>query len=88
MDERVSLITTIFSDHNQVRVVRDLSGDGAQAFIDIIDGVSLCTLLPPKNSIDFYLNLRTLLARPWIMSRYKSARSVCALYTGFVAARP
>ena len=40
-DERISLITTIFSDHNQIGVVEQLSGDDAQTFIDTIDEVSL-----------------------------------------------
>lgn len=39
-DERTRLITTIFSDHNQVKMVEHLSGDDAQAFIDVIDEVS------------------------------------------------
>ena len=38
-NERVSLITTIFTDHIQVDMVGNLSGDDAQAFINMIDGV-------------------------------------------------
>ncbi|KAF9644879.1 kinase-like protein [Thelephora ganbajun] len=37
--ERISLITVIFSDHNQVKMVGNLSGDDAQAFVDKIDEV-------------------------------------------------
>jgi len=37
--ERISLITTIFSDDNQVEMVRQLSGNDAQTFIDRIDEV-------------------------------------------------
>ena len=40
-EERVSLIVEIFSDHDQVETVRNLSGDDAQAFIDVIDEVML-----------------------------------------------
>jgi hypothetical protein len=47
--ERISLITTIFSDDNQVEMVRDLSGDDAQTFINTIDEVSLYTPSPLKN---------------------------------------
>ena len=47
MDERVSLITLIFSDGNEVKTIRNLSGHDAQVFIDIINEVSLCTLSPP-----------------------------------------
>ena len=39
-DERISLITTIFSDRNQIEMVRQLSGDDAQTFIDVIDEVT------------------------------------------------
>jgi len=39
--ERISLITVIFSDRNQVKRVRNLSGDDAQAFVDKIDEVIL-----------------------------------------------
>jgi len=48
MYERTSLITRIFSDYDQVKMVGHLSGDDAQTFIDMIDEVSLCALLPPK----------------------------------------
>lgn len=37
--ERISLITMIFSSSNQVRMVRSLSGNDAQAFVDEIDNV-------------------------------------------------
>jgi hypothetical protein len=41
--DRISLITTIFSDHDQVEMVGNLCGDDAQSFIDVIDEVSVCT---------------------------------------------
>jgi len=47
--ERVSLITTIFSDRDQVEMVSHLSGGDAQTFVDAIDEVSLSTFLSPKN---------------------------------------
>ncbi|KAF9646904.1 kinase-like protein [Thelephora ganbajun] len=37
--EHISLITIIFSDPNQVKMVGNLSGDDAQAFVDKIDEV-------------------------------------------------
>jgi len=40
--ERTTLIATIFSDHNQVEMVRQLSGNDAQSFVDMIDEVSPC----------------------------------------------
>jgi len=47
--ERISLITTIFSDDNQAEMVKNLSGDDAQKFIDVLDGVSFRILSPPRN---------------------------------------
>jgi len=38
--ERVSLITMIFSDSDQIKTVMHLSKDDAQTFIDKIDEVS------------------------------------------------
>ncbi|KAF9643889.1 kinase-like protein [Thelephora ganbajun] len=36
-DERISLLTSIFSDNNEIEMVRHLSRDDAQVFIDVID---------------------------------------------------
>ena len=38
-DERISLITTIFSDRNETEAVSHLSEDDAQSFVDMIDEV-------------------------------------------------
>ena len=38
-DERITLITAIFSDRNETEVVRRLCGDDAQRFVDVIDEV-------------------------------------------------
>ena len=57
-DGRVSLITTIFLDHNQVEMVEHLSGDDAQTFIDITDEVSPhTTSRTGDGSVDFDSNL-------------------------------
>ena len=40
--ERISLITTTFSDSNQVKMVNQLSGDDVQTFIDVLDEASPC----------------------------------------------
>jgi hypothetical protein len=37
--ERISLITDIFSDSDEVEAVKCLSGDDAQSFVDMIDEV-------------------------------------------------
>jgi hypothetical protein len=56
--ERISLITAIFSDNDQVDMVENLSGDDAQNFIDVVDEVSTCTLSPLRDrSIDSHQNL-------------------------------
>ena len=49
VDERVSLTASIFSDGSEVEMVNGLSGDDAQAFIDIIIEASSYTLLPSKS---------------------------------------
>jgi len=46
--ERISLITTIFSDHTQTEMVRHLRGNDAQAFVDSIDRVRSCTISDSK----------------------------------------
>ena len=37
--ERISLITDIFSDRDEIEVVEHLDGDDAQSFVDAIDKV-------------------------------------------------
>ena len=38
-DSQISLITAIFSDRDETEVVRDLRGDDAQSFVEVIDEV-------------------------------------------------
>ena len=38
-DERIALITDLFSDRDETEAVKRLSGDDAQAFVDVIDEV-------------------------------------------------
>jgi len=38
-EERISLITDLFSDRDETETVRDLHGDNAQSFVDVIDEV-------------------------------------------------
>lgn len=40
-NERISLITDIFSDRSEIEAVRHLGGDDAQSFVDVMDEVSL-----------------------------------------------
>jgi hypothetical protein len=48
--DRISLIISIFSDPNEVEVIGHLSGDDAQAFIDVIDEVRSCILQPLQDT--------------------------------------
>ena len=41
VDERIGVITTLFSDCNEAKVIKYLSGEDAQAFVDVIDEVSI-----------------------------------------------
>ena len=43
MNERIQLIMSIFSNRDEV--FEYLSGNDAQAFVDVIDEASICTLL-------------------------------------------
>ena len=63
---RIPLITTIFADRNEVEVVKQLCGDDAQIFVDLVDEVSLCGLSPIEHKrINSHLNVRALSVRCW-----------------------
>ena len=83
MDQRVSLITVIFSDNNRIEMVERLSGDDAQAFIDRVGDVSPCTVSHSKGNIN--ANLHILSVRDWRVLCRRSARLVCVIYTRSVA---
>jgi len=44
--ERIDLIGFIFSDRDEAEAFNHISGDDAQAFVDVIDEASICILLP------------------------------------------
>ena len=50
-NERFELIEAIFSDNDEAEVFKYLSGNGAQAFVDVIDEASVHILLPLKNEL-------------------------------------
>ena len=64
-DERIGLIKLIFSDRDEVEVFKYLSGNDAQALVDVIDEASICILLllemsrsnPAKTSIRYRLGV-------------------------------
>ena len=39
LDERISLITDVFSSRNETEAVRHLCGEDAQSFVDLVDEV-------------------------------------------------
>jgi len=87
--ERAPLITAIFADNNEVEMVRNLCGDDAQTFVDLVDEVRLCSLSPLKHGlVDLQSEFYPLSVRCWIVSHRNFARDVHALYTGFAAAKP
>jgi len=87
--ERISLITTIFSDYNQAEMVKDLRGDDAQEFIDVLDEVSLRILSPPRNGyVNSNSNSRPLSVRCWTVFLHRSERSVRTPYAASVATEP
>lgn len=49
--ERRSLVATIFSDHDQIKMVEHLSGDDAQNFIDVVDEASLHIISRSKDEL-------------------------------------
>ena len=49
--EQIPLITAIFSDDDEIEVVRGLCKDDAQAFIDIVDEVRTFFLSDPPTHI-------------------------------------
>ena len=87
IDERIHLITTIFSGHDQAKVVRQVSGDDAQTIVDVIAGVRVPTLFHTRKSA--LVQISTFFSiRRWMVSRQRFAEDVCAVYTRFVAAKP
>jgi hypothetical protein len=52
MPERISLITKILADSDEVEAVEMLSGDDAQNFINVIDEVGTCIFLTSEGCIN------------------------------------
>jgi len=48
VDERISLITVIFSDRNATEEVKRLRGDDAQSIIDVMDEVFTYSFIPEE----------------------------------------
>ena len=47
-DEQISLITEIFSDHDETEAVNSLCGDDAQFFVEVIDEVHFHNFTYPR----------------------------------------
>ena len=70
ISERVSLITTIFSDRDGVHEVNHLCGNDAQSFVDVIDEVGTFPLLTPRGWTQWLnVKLPNTLDRYWIRWR-------------------
>lgn len=83
LDERISLISDIFSDHDETREVRRLCGDDAQSFVDLVDEVFPCSFpfhsSRPTDSLKS-LALASSYWTNWHRSSGGSARSLLANY--------
>ena len=89
MPERITLITSVFSDRDEIDGVGHLSGDNAQTFIDAVNEVSYPLLLAKNGSVDPHQNSCTLSVRRCITSHNRSTGGgVCDFCPGFVAAKP
>ena len=86
--ECTDLITSIFSDRNEIDVVKHLSGDDAQTFIDAVNEVSYPLSLTKNGSVDPHQNPRALSVRRWIASHNKSTGRACDFCPAFVAVKP
>ena len=88
-DERISLVTTIFSDDDQVKMIGHISGDDAQTFIDLIYEVSPRKISHLKDRlIGSHSDLHILSLRHWIVFRQRSTGGVSIIYSGFAATSP
>ena len=75
-DERVSLITAIFSDRNEIDVVKRLRGDDAQSFVDVMDEVLPLSFISEERAHRAELKLSRPAGRCWIPWRLRSGASV------------
>lgn len=49
MDQRTRLVEAVFSDRNQIKVVKNLSADDSQVFVDVVYEVGLHTRSSSEN---------------------------------------
>lgn len=62
-DERVPLIETIFSDRDEIEVVKCLRGNSAQSFVDVMDEVLLRPFISEESDHSFNSNFPILPGR-------------------------
>ena len=87
-NKRIPLILAMFSDHHEIEIAGHLCRDDAQAFVNIIDEVSLHTRSPEKNESVFPLpKLLRPVVRHWIVSHHGFVKGACVHCTGFAAAK-
>lgn len=56
MEDRLSLITAIFSRCKEIEIITGLSGDDAQSFVDVIDEVLPHSSISKRRCTDFNSN--------------------------------
>jgi len=86
--ERIRLITTIFSDNDQVKAARHVSCNDTQALINVIDEVCSCAIHPQCTRRCTLIQTPLFFIRYWITLHQRHAGDVCAVYTRFVAIKP
>ena len=87
-DERTALITSIFSDFDEIEVeiVGRLSGGSAQTFVDKIDEVNSHPI--SRSKAKWPLLIPSLFSiRHWIASHPRSEGGVFSVYPGFATAK-
>ena len=56
VDKRISLITVIFSNSDEINMVNHLCRDDTQTFVDVIDEVLICSFIQGDGPTDLELN--------------------------------
>jgi len=89
MDERIDLIQSIFSDHDEAEAFKYLSGNDAQMFVDVVAEVGICVLLLLGGVIPLKLPSPLVrLWKAWIAFHQRPTSVFCIPYMGSVGMKP
>ena len=86
MHERISLVTMIFSDKNQAKMVSNLSGKDAQTFVDKVNEVRSHN--PSFEAVAPWLKLLIFSIRRWTIWHHRCTGDVCAICIESAVVRP